>query len=85
MNKEHHLKIAPKYFEEVRSRNKTFELRKNDRDFKAGDVVYLNEWTPDMGFSGNQEVFIIGYVLDLNQWFNGSDFVVFSLLEVENE
>ena len=40
----HHLKILPCYFREVASGNKTFELRKNDRDFKSGDSLILQEY-----------------------------------------
>lgn len=40
----HELKIQPHYFEKVVSREKTFELRKNDRDFQVGDVLVLKEW-----------------------------------------
>jgi ASC-1-like (ASCH) protein len=40
----HDLKILPQYFEEVYNGNKTFEIRKNDRDFKVGDILMLREW-----------------------------------------
>lgn len=42
--KVHELKILPQYYEAVRSRQKTFELRKNDRDFKEGDLIVLREY-----------------------------------------
>lgn len=41
--KTHELKILPEYFEAVADGSKTFELRNNDRDFKAGDVLILKE------------------------------------------
>ncbi len=40
----HELKITPHYFEKVVSGEKTFELRKNDRDFQVDDVLILKEW-----------------------------------------
>jgi hypothetical protein len=43
MYKVHELKILNEYFIHVKSGLKTFELRKNDRDFIAGDVVVLKE------------------------------------------
>ena len=37
----HALKTLPEYFEAVWENKKTFELRKNDRDFKVGDYLAL--------------------------------------------
>lgn len=43
----HELKILPQYFDEIKRGDKTFELRKNDRDYKKGDILLLKEWNPD--------------------------------------
>lgn len=40
----HALKIYPEYYEAVKSGKKPFEVRKNDRDFKIGDYLALNEF-----------------------------------------
>lgn len=40
----HELKISPKYFEDVKANKKHFELRKDDRDFKVGDLITLREY-----------------------------------------
>lgn len=40
----HELKILPQYFEAVRIGKKTFELRKNDRNFQVNDVLLLKEF-----------------------------------------
>ncbi len=42
----HQLKILPQFFELWASGKKRAELRKNDRDFRVGDIVILNEWDP---------------------------------------
>lgn len=39
----HRLKTWPLYFEMVRAGRKPFEYRRNDRDFKAGDRLVLQE------------------------------------------
>ena len=39
----HRLKILPEYFEAQKNRVKTFEIRKNDRNFKVGDKLMLYE------------------------------------------
>ena len=45
-NKTHKLKIWPTFFEAVEAGNKTFECRKNDRDFATGDTLILKEYDP---------------------------------------
>lgn len=37
----HKLKVWLKYYPELENGNKTFELRKNDRDFKVNDYLFL--------------------------------------------
>lgn len=39
----HELKILDHFFEDVISGKKTFEIRRNDRDFYVGDLLALNE------------------------------------------
>lgn len=40
----HELKILPQYYKKVSSGEKRFEIRKDDRDFKVGDLIRLNEF-----------------------------------------
>ena len=35
----HELKIKREYFNAIKSGEKTFEIRKNDRDFQVGDII----------------------------------------------
>ena len=37
----HYLKIKPEYYRDVQCGLKTFELRKNDRNFQVGDILML--------------------------------------------
>lgn len=41
---EHELKCWPEFYREILSGAKTFELRKDDRGFHVGDVLWLREW-----------------------------------------
>jgi len=42
--KTHELKILPKYFEDVSTGIKTFEIRYNDRNFKVKDICIFREF-----------------------------------------
>lgn len=62
--KVHELKTIPPFFEEVMAGTKTFELRKNDRGFRVGDVLILKEYFPDSkAYSGLETRRQITYVL----------------------
>ncbi len=59
----HKLKIHPKFFEAVILGNKTFEIRRNDRNFKVGDRIVLKEYSKETGYTGESAVFNITYVM----------------------
>jgi len=42
----HELKCWPVYFEAIREGTKTFEIRKDDRNYRHGDTLILREWNP---------------------------------------
>lgn len=80
----HALKTWPEYYREVVNGNKTFELRKDDRDFKSGDTVILQGYDPEVRkYTGEETKFKIGFV------YRGSEFglkkghCIFSLLPAE--
>lgn len=43
--KVHRIRLAKMFFEDVASGKKSFELRKNDRGYKQGDILELAEYT----------------------------------------
>ena len=59
----HRLKIKPEYFEEVIKGNLTFQVRYNDRDFKKGDLLTLEEFD-SKEYTGKYVNAEITYVLD---------------------
>ncbi|MCI8604961.1 MAG: DUF3850 domain-containing protein [Ruminiclostridium sp.] len=59
----HKLKIRPKFFKAVISGEKTFEIRRNDRNFKVGDRIELKEYSKKSGFTGRSAMFDITYVM----------------------
>lgn len=81
----HELKTLPPYFQAVVDGRKTFEIRKNDRGFQAGDTVTLREYDPSykgyfqteaQQYTGREYKARIGYVSNHEQQTN---YVVFSL------
>ena len=40
----HELKTEEPYFNQIYNDIKTFEVRKNDRDFQQGDILHLREY-----------------------------------------
>jgi hypothetical protein len=60
----HVLKTWPKYFEAVYFGEKTFEVRKNDRNFQVGDVLVLREWDPETEeYSGRKMEVKVTYMM----------------------
>ncbi len=58
----HELKIAPNYFEKVVSKEKSFEVRYNDRNFKVGDILKLMEYVD--GSYTSQSIYVkVTYIL----------------------
>ena len=60
---DHEFKTLPKHFNDVASGIKKFEVRKDDRGCKAGDMFALLEWNPETGYTGNVFVERISYIL----------------------
>lgn len=62
--KKHYLKTWQEYFEEVIAETKKFEVRKNDRGFKTGDTLILQEYLPEERcFTGRQVSCHVTYFL----------------------
>lgn len=60
---EHRLKVLPEYFEAWVSRQKNFELRKDDRDYQVGDNVWLCEWDGEQYTGRSISIIPIKYIL----------------------
>lgn len=64
----HKLKIHPEYFEEVFTRKKSFEIRKNDRNFQIGDILLLQEYIPEtQEYTGRVVERKVTYITDFAQ------------------
>lgn len=59
----HELKILPEYYDEVVTGRKNFELRKDDRNYKVGDLIRFHEYK-DGEYTGKESILIpILYIL----------------------
>ncbi|MFT5669070.1 MAG: hypothetical protein ACI9DK_003281 [Vicingaceae bacterium] len=79
-NMKHLLKILPEYFEEVVKGTKTFEVRKNDRGFKVGDILELAEYCHSIqSFTGRFCEKKVSYILEGGSFGIEKGFVVMGL------
>ena len=83
----HELKTLPIYFEEVICGAKSFEVRKNDRNFKVGDMLALNEYDAEKKeYTGNSCLVYVDYILkDENYCKNGFVIMAIKPCEVYNK
>lgn len=88
MTKVHELKTWPVYFDAVKTGEKTYEVRQNDRFFQTGDYVKLLRMRENSFGSGYDTfekplLFKIGAVLQGGQFGIAPSYCVFSLLPVD--
>ena len=72
----HELKIKPAYFNVVHNGDKSFEVRKKDRNYKVGDYLALNEYNG--GYTGRTALVKVKYILDNNNYCK-SGFVIMGI------
>lgn len=81
----HELKIKPQYYEDVKIGLKPFEIRKNDRDFKPGDILILNEYSLDDSgagtYSGRALTVRVTYLLN-DQEYCKEGYVILGIITV---
>lgn len=58
----HKLKTLPEYFEKVAAGEKPWELRKNDRNFQVHDLLILQEWDREKGYTNREMRALIVYI-----------------------
>lgn len=65
----HELKCDPEYFAAIENNQKTFEVRKNDRPFRVGDYLALNELDDTRTtYTGKCRLVKITYILDNDEY-----------------
>lgn len=82
----HELKTWPVMFDAVKSGEKTFELRRDDRDFDVEDHLLLREWDSIGGYTGRKILVRVTYVLRQAEPFGlAGDFCAMSIARTEEE
>ncbi|HCL6947651.1 TPA: DUF3850 domain-containing protein [Enterobacter cloacae] len=82
----HNLKIWPEYYTAVCAGDKRAELRWNDRNYQAGDILDLCEWDPnEEAFTGEFTSVTVTHVAELGQWMPGYVLLSFALASLESE
>jgi len=84
--KMHTLKILEAYVQRIIHRQKTFEVRKNDRDFQVGDTIQfriINELGEEVEVHYQMPLYLINYVLPGGQFGIVSGYCVMSIQPLE--
>jgi len=69
VNRNHKLKILPKFFQAIYNRDKMFEIRRNDREFKVGDGIFFMEWDEEKQmYTGRQLGAEITYIINDSEY-----------------
>lgn len=74
----HRLKTRSEYFKEVVRGVKTFEIREFDMDYQIGDILFLDEYNLDKGYTGDTIAVEVLYILD-NSDFIQNGFICMSI------
>jgi hypothetical protein len=62
---EHDLKVWVGYFDPIKDGIKTFEIRKNDRNYQVGDTLRLREYAPGPDeYTGRETRQLVVYMLN---------------------
>lgn len=64
----HIIKTLPEYYKASADGIKKFELRKNDRDYRPGDILVLKEWETATGYSGRGSRAEITYIITESEY-----------------
>ena len=82
----HELKTLFIYYAGIYNGKKTFELRKNDRDFKVGDILLLKEINSKGIYTNRQCYRIITYVLkDCPEFGLEKGFTILGIKQIKNK
>lgn len=77
----HKIKITSDYYIADKNMTKSFEVRKNDRNYQVGDILELREWQNNK-YTGQTIRRKITYILN-NQNYCKEGFVILGIIPAE--
>lgn len=81
----HELKTWPEYLDALIDGSKTFEVRKNDRDYRVGDRLHLLGWNPSAkAYNGREHTLDVTYVMQGPAFGVAADHVVMGVKPFKN-
>jgi hypothetical protein len=80
----HKLKTLPQYFEKVVAGKKNWELRKNDRNFQVHDILILQEWNREKGYTNREIRALITYIFHGGTYGLSEDYCILSIEKTTN-
>ncbi len=78
----HKLKTLPPFFQDILDNKKTFEIRYNDRDYKVGHYLLIQEYS-SCEYTGRECMRKVSYVVSLDKLI-GSNYVGMSIRPIED-
>lgn len=76
----HELKIHKHYYDFIINGYKTFELRKNDRNYEVGDIIHFVKENGEDFLNNSNNIFEITYILqNVPQYGLCNDFCILSI------
>jgi hypothetical protein len=79
----HELKTWPEYFQSVFEDDKRFEIRRNDRAYRVGDILHLREWDPKTEtYSGRELWKKVTYIFSGGKMGVEPEYVIMSLRSI---
>lgn len=79
----HELKIRDKYYGDILYRGKTFELRKNDRDYQPFDLIHFVKTNGQDFINDPNNVYQITYILkDVQEYGLDKDYCILGIKKV---
>jgi len=85
MQKLHELRTWPEFFKHLITGEKTFEIRRDDRAFRAGDIVNFKEYSYMDGYTGREFKAEITYLLTGHPWGIKDGYIILAIKPISGE